>query len=109
MICKTAISCSQAILVTCSSELVSPEKRKICLYSCIVWARIWLLTAPFIGVLSQIHQVLGLVAFGILTTVGGLATCILISPKTIPSNKTKPLNLPSPTIAKEGVWLIEKN
>ena len=66
------------------------------------------MTGPFIGVLSQIQQVLGLVAFGILTTIGGLATCVLISPRTIPSNKTEPLNLPNPIKSKEGVWLIEK-
>lgn len=80
---KAAISCSQAILVTCTSELVTPEKRKICIFSCVVFARICLLCAPFIVSLSLVHTLLPLTIFGLSATVGGLATCIITTPRTI--------------------------
>lgn len=59
------------------------EKRKILVFSCIVWARIWLLTAPFIGVLTEIHPLLPLSSFGILSIIGGVATSILSTPRTV--------------------------
>lgn len=86
---KIAVSCSQSILVTCTAELVSPEKRRILTFSCVVWARICLLTAPFIGVLSAIHQVLSLSVFGILNIIGGLAISVLSSPRTIERKEQK--------------------
>ncbi|XP_037033782.1 organic cation transporter protein-like isoform X2 [Bradysia coprophila] len=80
---KIAVSCSQSILFTCTAELVSAEKRKILIFSCVVWARMCLLTAPFIGALSAVHQVLSLSVFGILNIFGGFAMSILSSPKTL--------------------------
>lgn len=74
---KIGISCAQAVLFTCTSELVPPEKRKICVYSCVVWARLWLLCAPFIGFLAIYQQLLGLSVFGLLALIGGIATCCL--------------------------------
>lgn len=49
MVSKVAISSTLAMLTTCTTELVRDEKKKICAFSTIVWARIWLLTAPFVG------------------------------------------------------------
>lgn len=79
---KSAVSCSQAVLFTCTGELVLPEQRKSCVFSCVVWARIWLLTAPFIGALMVYHPMLPLVVFGILSAIGGISTAVLLIPKT---------------------------
>ncbi len=80
---KIAVSCSQSILFTCTAELVTPEKRKILIFSCIVWARMWLLTAPYIGALTQIHQLLPLSIFGLLSAIGGVCTYLIRTPRTI--------------------------
>lgn len=80
---KMAVSCSQSILFTCTAELVEPKKRKILVFSCVVWARIWLLTAPYIGTLIEIHQLLPLSVFGLLSAIGGIATCLIRTPRTI--------------------------
>lgn len=80
---KIAVSCSQAMLFSCTIELVKPEKRKILVFSCIVWARIWLLTAPYIGGLREVHQLLPLSVFGMLSVIGGVATSLISSPRTI--------------------------
>lgn len=79
---KMAVSCSQSILFACTTELVKPEKRKILVFSCIIWARIWLLTAPYIGGLRIVHQLLPLSVFGILSAIGGVAICLISTPKT---------------------------
>lgn len=80
---KIAVSCSQSILFTCSTELVRPEKRKILLVSCVIWARIWLLTAPYIGALIEFHQLLTLSVFGMLSVIGGSAIYLIKTPRTI--------------------------
>lgn len=80
---KMAVSCSQSILFTCTTELVEPEKRKILVFSCIVWARIWLLSAPYIGALMEIQQLLPLSVFGLLSAIGGIATILIRTPRTI--------------------------
>lgn len=77
MLSKMATTCSQTVLVASTGELVSPAQRKICIFSCVVWARIWLLTAPFIGAITFIHNLLPLAAFGVLGSIGGICTCII--------------------------------
>ncbi len=80
---KIAVSCSQSILFACTAELIAPEKRKILIFSCTVWARIWLLTAPYIGALMDEHQLLPLSIFGTLSVIGGIATFLISTPRTI--------------------------
>lgn len=77
MLSKIATTCSQAILLTCTSEVVPTTKQKICMFSCIVWARIWLLTAPFIGVLTFLHNLFPLAAFGFIELCGGICSCLV--------------------------------
>lgn len=72
---KGGVSISQSMLMAGSSELVSPNKRPIFVFSCVTWARIWLLTAPFINVLKVIDTAMSLMAFSILSLIGGIATC----------------------------------
>lgn len=84
MVSKIAISSTLAMLTTCTTELVCEEKKKICAFSTIVWARIWLLTAPFVGASIIFGQLVPQTAFGTLSIVGGLLTLMLSSARTIP-------------------------
>lgn len=77
MLSKIATTCSQCVLLTCTSELVPTTKQKICMFSCIVWARIWLLTAPFIGVFTFLHNLFPLAAFGFIELCGGICSCLV--------------------------------
>lgn len=95
---KIAVSCSQSILFTCTAELVKPEKRKILVFSCIVWARIWLLTAPYIGALMEIHQLLPLSVFGMLSAIGGVSTCFISTPRTIEKEEWPEKELPTASV-----------
>jgi hypothetical protein len=52
MTSKIAISTTLSILMTCTTEIVSPEKRRLCGYTSTIWTRIWLLTSPFVGATS---------------------------------------------------------
>lgn len=52
MASKIAISTTLSILMTCTTEIVSPEKRRLCAYTSTIWTRIWLLTSPFVGATS---------------------------------------------------------
>lgn len=56
MASKIAISSTLAILMTCTTEIVSPDKRRLCGYTSTVWTRIWLLSAPFVGATSVFGQ-----------------------------------------------------
>lgn len=56
MASKITISSLLAILMTCTTEIVSPEKRRLCGYATTVWTRIWLLSAPFVGATSIFGQ-----------------------------------------------------
>lgn len=52
MTSKIAISTTLSILMTCTTEIVSPEKRRLFGYTSTIWTRIWLLTSPFVGATS---------------------------------------------------------
>jgi hypothetical protein len=43
-------------LMTCTTETVSKEKKWLCGYTCTIWTRVWLLTAPFVGSTSIFGQ-----------------------------------------------------
>lgn len=77
MLSKMATTCSQTVLVSSTGELVPLPKQRICIFSCIVWARIWLLTAPFIGAITFIHNLLPMALFGVLGLIGGICTCTI--------------------------------
>lgn len=107
---KMAVSCSQSMLFTCTTELVPPEKRIILVFSCVVWARIWLLTAPYIGALLDIHLILPLSIFGMLSAIGGVATFVISTPRTVAQecHETKTATeLPS-TYVPGKIFTIEK-
>ncbi|KAG4065097.1 hypothetical protein HA402_007494, partial [Bradysia odoriphaga] len=104
---KIAVSCSQSILFTCTTELVSPDKRKILMFSCVVWARICLLTAPYIGTLLEIHQVLPLSVFGGLSAIGGVCTCLIRTSKTFEKQADAEKELPT-ACEPRRIFMIEK-
>lgn len=83
MFAKTAISCTLAILTTCTTELVCSEKKKICGFSTIVYARMWLLCAPFIGATIVFGQLIPQTALSSLTIIGGILSTLISSPRTI--------------------------
>lgn len=60
MASKIAISTTLSILMTCTTEIVSPEKRRLCGYTSTIWTRVWLLSAPFVGATSVFGQLGGL-------------------------------------------------
>lgn len=74
---KIGVSVAQSMLFACTGELVAPERRPMLLFSCVVWARICLLGAPFIAALVGVHQSLPLASFGALSVLGGLATTMI--------------------------------
>lgn len=94
---KVAVSCSLTILLASTTELVEPKNRKVLAFSCIVVARMVLLIAPFIGALTAVHEVLALSVYGALNVVGGIATAIISTPKSVPKRHSNP-QIPSDTI-----------
>lgn len=112
MVTKAATTCSQTVLVSSTGELVPAGKQKICVYSCIVWARIWLLTAPFIGVITFIHYLAPLVAFAQLGLIGGLATWYIdwrqIQTKPIDSTEINDKYINTEMGKQEAIWTIER-
>lgn len=93
MFSKAAISSTLAILTTCTTELVCAEKKKICGFSTIVYARVWLLCAPFIGATIVIGQLIPQTSFSTLTIIGGILCTLISSPRTV-SPPVKHSNLP---------------
>lgn len=113
MVSKTAISSTLAMLTTCTTELVCPEKKNVCALSTIVWARIWLLTAPFVGATIIFGQLIPQTAMGSLAILGGLLTMAISGDRTIPKT-TRPNsgrsnnNLPTELTATD-IWTVKNN
>lgn len=103
MVSKVAISSTLAMLTTCTTELVRDEKKKICAFSTIVWARIWLLTAPFVGATVVFGRWVPQTAMAFMSIAGGLFTMGLSSPRTIEKNKST--NLPAEI--SSDIWTVK--
>lgn len=106
MVSKIAISSTLAMLTTCTTELVCDEKKKICAFSTIVWARIWLLTAPFVGATIIFGQLVPQTAFATLSIIGGLLTMLITSARTIPRRGSGAGNLPDDVI-QSNIWTVK--
>lgn len=111
MVSKIAISSTLAMLTTCTTELVCPEKKNVCALSTIVWARIWLLTAPFVGATIIFGKLIPQTAMGSLAILGGLLTMAISSNRTVP--KTRPNarnnnNLPTELTATD-IWTVKNH
>lgn len=106
MASKIAISTTLAMLMTCTTEIVTAEKRRLCGYTITVWTRIWLLSAPFVGATSLIGR-LGKLTFlckifetqilfptvpqtvmSLLNILGSLVTALIDTPRSVDTLKT---------------------
>ncbi|XP_058836091.1 solute carrier family 22 member 13 [Topomyia yanbarensis] len=87
MVAKMSISCCLSLLTVCTTELAEENKKKGAAYSAIVWARIWLLSAPFVGATIIFGQLLPQTIFGSLTLIGGIIAGSIHSPQTHPCIK----------------------
>lgn len=104
MVSKIAISSTLAMLTTCTTELVCPEKKKICAFSTIVWARIWLLTAPFVGATIVFGRFVPQTVFGVLAIIGGLLSIAITSERTVPKIERNS-NLPTELLSAD-IWTV---
>lgn len=108
MVSKVAISCTLAILTTSTTELVSAEKKRICGYSTIVWARIWLLTAPFVGATIIFGKLVPQSAFATLSIVGGIITSLIRGPRTWPKPPMLSKLPPEYTKPSLDIWTVKE-
>lgn len=74
---KTAISSSLTVLVTCSTEIVTADKKKICGLSVVSCMRIFQMSTPYWGALLIFGQLIPQSCFATLQTLGAIA-CLLI-------------------------------
>ncbi|XP_062561076.1 organic cation transporter protein-like isoform X2 [Armigeres subalbatus] len=86
MVSKMSISCSLALLFTCTAELVETSKKSGAVYSCTIWGRTCFLVAPFIVATVKFGQLIPLTAFGSIVIVGGI---IVLCIKEKPQAKTQ--------------------
>lgn len=79
---KAGVSFAQSMIIACLPELVPMHKKAPFMFSVVTWARIWLLTAPFVNVLKKIAVPMSLSAFCFLSITGGICLCLLFTPRT---------------------------
>lgn len=79
MAIKMATSTGLCVLMTCTADLVTPDKKKILMLSCVVWSRAWFLWSPFIFVLKMYDAVLPLTVFATLIVIAGVLMNIVNS------------------------------
>lgn len=90
MFSKATISLTLAVLTTCTAELVTPDKKKLLVFSAVVWGRIWFTGAPLIGAFNIHHDYAPQTIYAIISLVGGVLTMLISSPRTIPKQKEEP-------------------
>lgn len=83
MASKATISLTLAVLTTCTHELVSPDKKKLLVFSAVVWGRIWFMGAPLIGAFNVYGKYVPQTIYAIISLVGGLLSMLITSPRTI--------------------------
>lgn len=77
MAIKLATSTGLCLLMACTADLVSPEKKKMLMFSATIWSRAWFLWAPFIFVLRKYDPVLPLTVFATLIVIGGILMSVV--------------------------------
>lgn len=80
LIPKACVSCAQSTLLACMAEVMPNTKKAAFVFSVVTFARVWLLTAPFIGVLKRFDVALSLSAYCALSILGGIFTCLIKIP-----------------------------
>lgn len=89
MASKISISTTLSILMTCTTEIVSPEKRRLCGYTSTIWTRVCLLSAPFVGSTSIFGQLVPQTFLACLNLVGSIFTSLIDTPQTIKKSSNK--------------------
>jgi hypothetical protein len=100
---KISISTTLSILMTCTTEIVSPDKRRLCGYTSTIWTRVWLLSAPFVGATSIIGPLVPQTALACLNILGSLFTSLISTPQTIKKEPKKEFYLQE--IPVPEIWL----
>ena len=78
---KAGVSCAQSMLLACMAEVMPPNKKIPYVFSVVTWARVWLLSAPFINVLKKVDVAMSLSAYCFLSIFGGICTCLMLTPR----------------------------
>lgn len=110
---KAGVSCAQSMIMACMAEVMPPSKKIPYVFSVVTFARVWLLSAPFINVLKKIDVALSLSSYCALSIFGGICTCLMLTPRTptptvtLPEDKMKDQKEASPLTA--NVWTIEND
>lgn len=78
---KAGVSCAQSMLLACMAEVMPANKKIPYVFSVVTWARVWLLSAPFINVLKKIDVAMSLSAYCFLSIFGGICTCLMLTPR----------------------------
>lgn len=84
---KIAVSSTLSILTTCSVELVAPPKRRMCAYSTVVYARIFLLLLPFVMSTDMFGELVAQTFIACLNIAAALFTVAITCPRTLPKKK----------------------
>lgn len=96
---KIATSAAMAVLTTSSADLVSPNKKKILMFSSAVWARAWFLWAPFLGASSYFGVLVPLTIFAALSVVGGCLNIVIYHGQCL---QMKSLNIKAVALQEKG-------
>ncbi|XP_061393407.1 solute carrier family 22 member 13 [Musca vetustissima] len=78
---KMGVSCAQSMILACMAEVMPANKKIPYVFSVVTWARVWLLSAPFINVLKKIDVAFSLSAYCWLSIFGGICTCLMLTPR----------------------------
>lgn len=73
-----------AVLTNCTHELATPDKKKLLVFSAVVWGRIWFMGAPLIGAFNVYGKYVPQTIYAVISLVGGLLSMLISSPRTIP-------------------------
>ncbi|XP_064549758.1 solute carrier family 22 member 13 [Drosophila montana] len=112
---KAGVSCAQSMLLACMNELVPANKKQLFVFSVVTWARVWLLSAPFFNVLKKIDTALSLTSYSVFSILGGICTCLLLTPRTTTAPVVPQLEQQQQQDKKEQsplnapVWTIESD
>ncbi|KAM7363055.1 organic cation transporter protein [Cochliomyia hominivorax] len=110
---KAGVSCAQSMILACMAEVMPPQKKVPFVFSVVTWARVWLLSAPFINVLKKVDVALSLSTYCLLSIFGGICTCLMLTPRaTAPtlsedSNKVKNANNKNASPLSRNIWSAE--
>lgn len=81
---KMAVSSTLNIFGTCVTELVTPEKKRLCAYFTVVYARVFLLLLPFIMSTDIYGELAAQTFITTLNVFASIFTAMIVTPRTLP-------------------------